>query len=110
MPQFTDSTGRTWTVAVDAAAMDRIRQFGHDPAGLKDGTLIKEFMSTRLRFVVFVYKLVQPQAKAFGVDASEFWRLSGRCFWRMASATREALKQFDPAAGELTDLEMMKWR
>lgn len=102
MPTFTDTVGRTWTVAVNVDAIRRVRNTLD--VNLLD--VISDNSQLLARLVVdpillcdVLYVLVQPQAQAQGVSDEDFGRaLGGDAIDHATTALLEGLASFFPSA------------
>jgi hypothetical protein len=98
MHVFKDSNGRDWSVAINVAAVKRVRgTLDVDLPGLVGGGL-GELMQDPVKFVDVLYVLCRPQADQAGVSDEQFGAaFGGDTLERAAEAFVEELIDFFPA-------------
>ena len=97
MPQFTDSTGRAWPIALTIGDARRIKRAGVldllNP-DRNDPTLVHRLHDTET-VIDLVWLLVEPAATAAGVSEDDFLRaLDGPAALRAEKALRETVSDF----------------
>ena len=75
MQTFRDNAGRTWTVAIDVAAIKRVRSLiGYDLLAVLDGTGTQALVSDPVLLVDVLYALCRPEADRLAVTDEDFGR------------------------------------
>lgn len=101
MATFTDNKGRSWEIALDVAAMKRVRSaLGVDLYKATDDGLrpLGELLKDGILFVDVLFVLCREQAKEQGVSDEDFGRgLAGDAVEHAAAAFLEALVSFTPS-------------
>jgi hypothetical protein len=98
MKTFTDSAGRTWTLAVTVGVVKRVRDLaGVDLIEAATGDLWERLLEDPVLLVDTLYALVKPEADAGGVSDEEFGRaLVGDALDGALAALEEELLAFFP--------------
>jgi hypothetical protein len=115
MQSFKDAAGRDWHVAINVAAVKRVkaaRDIDLVAAVDPEARLLERLAGDPILLVDVLYVLCQPQAQAQNVSDEQFGEaLWGESLDRAIDAFLEALTDFFPQArrGVLRDL-LAKWR
>jgi len=100
MRNFTDSTGRSWTIAINVNAIKRVRALVQvDLLEAADGRLIEKLVSDPVLLCDVIYALCKEQADAAGIDDEAFGRaMAGDAIDAAVTALLEELVDFFPLA------------
>lgn len=99
MQTFTDTQGRTWTIAVTVDTIRRVRALtGTDLMAVLGGELIERLSADPVLLADVLYAVVKPEADARGVDDADFGRaLAGDSVAAATTALLEGLVAFFPS-------------
>ncbi len=98
MPHFTDSTGRTWRIVIDATSAQRVRE----ATGVRlwpkpTPEVCFQLSRDPERIVRVLWCLVEPQAQALGVEPEQFGHdLGGDVIVQATDALCAALTKLFP--------------
>ncbi|MCX7804797.1 MAG: hypothetical protein N3A38_06355 [Planctomycetota bacterium] len=98
MRAFRDNAGREWTVAVDIAAVKRVRDLMKlDLVGKDAASAFERLISDPVTLCDVLYAICKPQADGAGVTDEDFGRaMAGDAIERAARALLEELADFTP--------------
>jgi hypothetical protein len=98
MQTFRDNAGRTWTVAIDVAAIKRVRSLiGYDLLAVLDGTGTQALVSDPVLLVDVLYALCRPETDRLAVTDEDFGRsMAGDAIEHATQALLEELVSFCP--------------
>jgi len=98
MKVFKDTAGREWQVAINVAAVKRVRSLiDVDLMGILDGTLLEKLISDPVLLCDVVYCLVKPEADAKSVSDEDFGKaMGGDALEHATQALLEELADFFP--------------
>jgi hypothetical protein len=96
---FTDNAGRTWTVAMNVAALKRVRDLVKvDLLEIVDGKLLERLVADPVLLCDVVYCLCKPEADANSVSDVDFGRaMGGDAIEGATTALLEELVGFFPS-------------
>lgn len=99
MSRFTDSAGRTWTVAINVETVKRVRSLcGVDLLDIVDGKLIERLYSDPILLCDVVYAVCKPEADAIKVSDEDFGRaMAGDAIEAATAAVLDDLVDFFPS-------------
>jgi hypothetical protein len=99
MRTFRDSEGREWSVAVNIAAVRRVRDLAQlDLLATADGRLLHELAVDPMKLADVLWAIVQPQAQQRDVSPEQFGQaLAGETIDRATAALIDELVDFFPA-------------
>ncbi len=107
MQTFRDNAGRSWLVAIDVAAIKRVRALlTYDLLTVLDGKGAAPLTSDPVVLVDVLYVLCKPEADRLGVSDEEFGRaLGGDALREATDAFVEALIAFCPNPRDRTRMK-----
>lgn len=107
MQTFRDNAGRTWTVAVDVAAIKRTRSMLNvDLLEYVDGSLLQRLAVDPVLLCDVLYVVCKPEADRLGVTDEEFGRaMGGDAIEHATRAFMEALVSFSPNPRDRANLK-----
>lgn len=99
MKTFTDTTGRTWTVAINVDAIRRVRALLEiNLLDAVDGRLLERLVTDPILLCDILFALVKPEAEAQNVSDEDFGRaLGGDVLDQATTALLEELVDFFPS-------------
>ena len=100
MKTFQDNAGRTWTVAIHAAAIKQVRSLlGLNLLEAIEGKLVERFMTDPILACDVLYVLCKQEADARGISDEEFGRaMAGDALEHGTQQMLEELVDFFPQA------------
>jgi hypothetical protein len=106
MRQFKDNEGRTWTVAINVAALKRVRGLvGVDLMQVMDGTLIEKLVRDPVLLCDTVYAVCKPEADARSVTDEDFGRaMAGDAIEAATQTLLDELVDFCPSPRDRANL------
>lgn len=73
MRTFTDTAGRTWTVAVTVTSLKRVKALtGHELLSIVGGELLKELYADPVKLCDIMFALCSKEAEEKGIDDEAF--------------------------------------
>ena len=98
MQTYRDNAGRTWTVAIDVAAIKRVRALiGYDLLSMLNGNGSQRLITDPVLLVDVLYALCRPEADRLSVTDEEFGRsMAGDAIEHATQALLEELVSFCP--------------
>jgi hypothetical protein len=107
MQTFRDNAGRTWTVAVDVAAVKRVRSvLNVDLLEYVDGSLLQRLAVDPVLLCDVLYVVCKPEADRLGVSDEDFGRaMGGDVIEHATRAFMEALVSFSPNPRDRANLK-----
>ena len=99
MTTFTDTQGRTWTLAITVDAVKRVRALtGTDLLSVAGGDLLERLASDPVLLGDVLYAVVKPEAEVREVSDADFGRaLAGDVIASATTALLEDIVDFFPA-------------
>lgn len=99
MRSFTDTAGRTWTVALPVSTLKRVRALvGVDLPSVLDGRLLDQLLRDPVLLCDVVYAVCKPEADARGVSHEDFLgAMYGDVIGAAMDALLEELADFFPS-------------
>jgi len=106
MRQFKDNEGRAWTVAINVAALKRVRGLvGVDLMQVMEGTLIEKLVRDPVLLCDTVYAVCKPEADARSVTDEDFGRaMAGDAIEAATQALLDELVDFCPSPRDRANL------
>jgi hypothetical protein len=103
MKTFVDNASRTWTVAINVAAIKRVKDLlGVNLLDTIEGKLLEQLSSDPVLLCDVLYCLCKPEADAAGVSDEQFGQaMAGDAIERAASALLDELVDFFPSGKRL---------
>jgi hypothetical protein len=103
---FTDNVGRSWDVAINVAAIKRVRDLvGVDLMEIVDGTLIEKLIHDPILLCDIVYAVCKPQAAEQEIGDEDFGRaMAGDAIEHATTALLEDLVSFCPSPRDRNNL------
>ena len=100
MKTFTDTAGRTWTVALNVDALKRVRALTSvNLLEVLDGALIEKLTSDPILLCDVLFAVVKPEADAKSISDTDFGKaLAGDSIELATTALLEELVDFFPEA------------
>jgi hypothetical protein len=100
MPSFRDSSGKTWEVRVDVAAVKRVLDLAQvDLRVIESGKTLAELALDPIKLVDTLYAVVKPQVDAAGLSDEQFAALfAGDVLEQAATALIDGILDFFPAS------------
>jgi hypothetical protein len=98
MKTFQDNAGRTWSLAINVAAVKRVKDLlGVDLLTVLDGKLLEELAGDPVKLCDVVYVLCKPEADAKGISDEQFGQaMAGDALEHATTAFLEELVGFFP--------------
>ncbi len=98
MRTFTDNAGRAWSVALNVAALKRVRDLAKvDLLDLRDGRLFERLFGDPVTLCDVLYAACRPEAEKAGVSDEDFGRaMAGDALEHAARALVSELVAFFP--------------
>ena len=98
MQTYRDNAGRTWTVAIDVAAIKRVRALiGYDLLSMLNGNGSQRLITDPVLLVDVLYALCRPEADRLSVTDEDFGRsMAGDAIEHATQALLEELVSFCP--------------
>ena len=106
MKTFKDSTSRTWTIAINVAAIKRVRDLVDvDLLEIVGGKLIERLVGDPILLCDVVYAVCKPEADAAGITDEQFGQaMAGDAIERATKALLEDLVDFSPSPRDRANL------
>ena len=106
MKTFTDNIDRSWDVAINVAAVKRVRDLvGVDLLEIVDGTLIEKLIRDPILLCDIVYAVCKPQADEQEIGDEDFGRaMAGDAIEHATTALLEDLVSFCPSPRDRKNL------
>lgn len=98
MKTFKDNADRSWTVAINVAAIKRVRDLtGVDLMEVLDGSLIEKLIRDPVLLCDVIYVVCRPEAEARSVSDEDFGRaMAGDAIEHATTALLDELVNFSP--------------
>lgn len=106
MKTFKDNADQSWTVAINVAAVKRVRDLaGVDLMEVLDGSLIEKLIRDPILLCDVVYAVCKPEADERGITDEEFGRaMAGDAIEHATTALLEDLVSFCPSPRDRKNL------
>lgn len=106
MKAFKDNADRSWTVAINVAAIKRVRDLaGVDLMEVLDGSLIEKLIRDPILLCDVVYAVCKPEADERGISDEEFGHaMAGDAIEHATTALLEDLVSFCPSPRDRKNL------